>query len=364
MPYVPDPTNAAEPLDSEAAGTAAAEFRALKGRVNTLASTIPTQGNLLINGGFMINQRGAGNIAGDTYGHDRWYALTQTAALANSTLTDVENGTLFMARLRQSQTIGQRIGYAQIVEGGMCKHLRGQQVVFRVGRVRASAAINIRMAILEWTGTEDVVTSNVVNDWTSATYTPGNFFSATNLTVSGVIQQTLAANTLTDGTPITVTLGSSFTNLIVFVWTESAVAQNVSLDLARVQLEAASTATSFVYRPRTIESQLCYRYYYALGGGPLGFAGMASSTTFAYCPIVFPVPMRTGAALNAGGTAGSYEIINSNGFVITCSAIPSLINSNTQGAMLGFNTAGSLIPGGVICMLGTGSAILGFPAEL
>ena len=38
MAYVPDPTNATQPLDSEAASTAAAEFRALKGRVNALAT--------------------------------------------------------------------------------------------------------------------------------------------------------------------------------------------------------------------------------------------------------------------------------------------------------------------------------------
>jgi hypothetical protein len=40
MPYTPDPTNAAQPADSEAAGTAAAEFRALKGRVNAVAAAL------------------------------------------------------------------------------------------------------------------------------------------------------------------------------------------------------------------------------------------------------------------------------------------------------------------------------------
>lgn len=38
MAYIPDPTNATRPLDSDDADTAAAEFRALKGRVNAIAT--------------------------------------------------------------------------------------------------------------------------------------------------------------------------------------------------------------------------------------------------------------------------------------------------------------------------------------
>ena len=39
MPYTPDPNNAAAPIDGEVAGSAAAEFRALKGKVNGLDLT-------------------------------------------------------------------------------------------------------------------------------------------------------------------------------------------------------------------------------------------------------------------------------------------------------------------------------------
>lgn len=38
MAYVPDPADNTEPVDGRPAGTAAAEFRALKGRVNSIAS--------------------------------------------------------------------------------------------------------------------------------------------------------------------------------------------------------------------------------------------------------------------------------------------------------------------------------------
>jgi len=64
MPYTPDPVNAAQPADSEFAGTAAAEFRALKGSINAIRSylgpqasnpTTDLQGNALVSGDFYYN---------------------------------------------------------------------------------------------------------------------------------------------------------------------------------------------------------------------------------------------------------------------------------------------------------------------
>lgn len=217
--------------------------------------------NILINGTFHTNQAAPASIADDVYGHDQWYALTQTGAIAPSTLTDVENTTPFMARLTQSQATAQRFGYAQIIEGRRCKAYRGQTVTFRFGRTRLSSSANVRIAVLEWTGTEDAVTSDVVLDWTSTAYTAGNFFLAANLTVSGVVQQALTANTLTDGSSVTVTLGSTFNNLIIFVWTETVAAQNVMLDLAKAQLETGSTAGAYDARDYTVDLELCKWYF-------------------------------------------------------------------------------------------------------
>lgn len=218
--------------------------------------------NLLINGSGEVNQRADSSALADgTYGHDRWYRLTQSNNIAVSNLTDVEDGTPYMMRLTQSNATPQRMGYAQIIEGKNCKHLRGQTVAFRVGRIRQSTSADVRYAILEWTGTEDSVTSDVVNDWTSGTYTAGNFFLGSNLTVSAVAEQALTANTLTTGSTVTATLGSSFNNLIVFVWTESTVAQNVTLDIGKAQLEVGSVATPYEVLPWGEILVLCQRYH-------------------------------------------------------------------------------------------------------
>lgn len=260
--------------------------------INTLGTF---RKNPLINADFRINQRAAATNADDTYSHDRWYVLTQTGTIAVTTLTDVENTTPRMARLTQSQASAQRMGYAQIIEGINCKHLRGQQVTFRFGRTRLSSTANVRYAVLEWTGTEDTVTSDVVNDWTSGTYTAGNFFIAANLTVSGTTQQALTANTLTDGSTVTVTLGSSFNNLIVFAWTESTVAQNVTFDLGKAQIERGDSASIFETNSYGSELILCSRYFQLApcnaAGGIVGY-GTKQGTQYIIVYSPWQVTMR------------------------------------------------------------------------
>jgi len=263
--------------------------------------------NLLLNGGFRLNQRSPASNADDSYGHDRWYALTQSGAIAVSTLSDVEDGLPAMARLTQSQASAQRMGYAQIVEGAQCKHLRGAQVTFRVRRFRCSAAQAIRFAVLEWTGTEDAVTSDVVNDWASGTYTAGNFFLASNLTVSGVTSDTPAAATVEDGPTLTVTLGLAFTNLIVFVWTEGTAAQNVTLDLGEAQLEPGGAASAFARRPIAEERALCRRYFERLAGdGALAAGYMNSGTVFH--GVAHFAEKRVVPAATVNGVAGDYLV--------------------------------------------------------
>ncbi len=128
------------------------------------------------------------------------------------------------------------------------------------GRIKCSASQALRYAILEWTGTEDSVVSDVVNDWTNGTFTAGQFFKSTTTNVLGVGTITPGAATLADLTALTVTAGSSMNNLIVFLWTEGTAAQNLTLDGA-LQLEEGAVATSREHRPAAVELVLCQRYY-------------------------------------------------------------------------------------------------------
>lgn len=269
---------------------------------------------LLSNPLFMIDQRHIGlstAILSDTYAQDRWYILTQTASVNVSTQADQENGQNFNCLITQNQASAQRFGIAQIIEGLNCKWLRGQQVTFRP-RVNISNSQAIRIAVLEWTGTEDIVTSNVVNTWTSSTYTPGNFFLASNLTVSGVGAKTPSAATWTDMDPLTVTLGSSFNNLIVFAWTEGTAAQNVTLGIGKMRLTRGNYAGE-IHIPTFQEMWSdCRRYYWksfddgiapaqnvgTSSGEIIGIAGKAGvSASGGTMSVRFPMEMRTTPAM-------------------------------------------------------------------
>ena len=78
---------------------------------------------------------------------------------------------------------------------------------------------NVKMAIIEWTGTEDAVTADPISSWGADGVTP-----------------TLAANFAFSNTPanlgvgtspatfsVTATLGASFTNLCVLIWNDDKV---------------------------------------------------------------------------------------------------------------------------------------------
>jgi hypothetical protein len=225
--------------------------------------------NALLNGGFALWQRQAApatatEYADDAYCADRWYTLTQTGPIDAQRIDGSTQR--YAARLTQKQTTAQQLGLAQIIEGTNCRHLRGQSVTFSA-RVRCSAACTARIAVLEWTGGEDSVTSDVVADW-------ANWTLAANVSAPGAIVSTSLSAATWAELEQTVTLGSTFTNLIVFVWT-SALDASTTLDIEAAQLERGSTATPFEVRPVGAELALCQRYYQVFNPGNAYFVAYA-----------------------------------------------------------------------------------------
>ncbi|OQW71660.1 MAG: hypothetical protein BVN33_14610 [Proteobacteria bacterium ST_bin13] len=288
--------------------------------------------NILFNGCFRFNQRAPATNADDTYAHDRWNILTQTGTVAVTSQTLVEDGTPNMMRITQSQASAQRFGFEQIMESSDSYPLRGQAVTLSA-RVRMSASTTLRYAILEWTGTADTVTSDVVLSWTSGTFTAGNFFLASNLTVTATGSTALTANTLTD-VSLTATLGSSVNNVIVLFWTDSTQAQNVTLDVGRAQLELGSVATSFERRSAAFEETACLRYYQIVAADDN--LGSSNSTSSAFMQAGFLGIMRTtpNLALSGGGstiTINFFGVGNSTTTSYTLAATRKglTINANT-----------------------------------
>jgi len=327
--------------------------------------------NLLLNGGFGVDQRNNGAsvaVGDDTYCFDRWYVLTQNASINVAQQTDQENGTPHNIRMTQNQATAQRMGLAQIVEARDCKHLRGDDVVFKA-RVRCSASQAIRYAILGWTGSADVVTSDVVNNWISNTYTAGNFFLGTNLSIIAVGATTPAANAWTDLTAITGAVDTSVNNLIVFIWTEAAAAQNLTLDIARAKLESGTAATEFAVRPYAEELALCQRYFESLSsitGLEVYGIGQCASTNRAISFYAFKAIKRAPPTLTFSATAHwAYYNQNITQFVAWSSVSAQL---SLFGAMFDVTTATSNLGGtGQATLFGpnnTATARMNFDAEL
>lgn len=250
-----------------------------------------------------VYQRTVAATTDDLYMEDRWYALTQTGFVTPSQLTSPEDGFAFGMRVTQSQVTAQRYGEAQILEGRRTKKLRGKTMTWGA-RMRLSASANLRVAILAWTGGEDAVTSDVVNDWTSASYTAGGFFNATTLTVVAVGSAAMTANTARD-VLVTGTIPSNATNLIVVYWTEAAAAQNVTLDAWGRRLVEGATLVEYIRRSEDDEEARCKRFYqlltvsaraFASGAGQLSSNGGSFPVGMRATPTV--VNVSTGTSLN------------------------------------------------------------------
>jgi hypothetical protein len=278
--------------------------------------------NLLINGGMAIDQRERGSartLVDAKYGLDRWYVLTEHASGCSVEQQTYQSHTRpFNLRLTQNQSTPSRMGIAQIIEGVNCTHLRGQKVTLSFDFAFSTAA-DLRYAILEWTGSQDTFTDStrdVVNSWASANYTGGNFFKSTNLTINAVgTMQTVTGNTWTTATALTsATLGSTFTNLIVFIWTEDSENNGFTMSVSNVQLEPGTSATDFDRRGYTQELQLCQRYlpmYRHSGLSVNEFLGLGfingGSSGFLFLPL-FVTPRTVSTSVTIANNVGTDEL--------------------------------------------------------
>ena len=247
--------------------------------------------NRLINGDFRVTQRSGAGTDG-SYCIDRWYALMESTFGLGSQQTNQEAGSPCSLRM-QNNNSAMRIGVAQAIESLNCRDLRGGAAMLSA-RIRCSAAQAIRYAVLEHTGTADTITRDVVNNWSSGSYTAGGFFIA-GVNVLAVGAVTPAAATWTSIT-LPVTVGASANNVIVVFWTEATIVTNGTLDLGRVQFEAGTVATPFEIRGYANELNACLRYNQKASVA----TGRWTTTTNFVGVGGFMVPMRKAPTVTSG----------------------------------------------------------------
>jgi hypothetical protein len=272
--------------------------------------------NRVINPSGQVQQTAAGTVADGGYSSmDQWIVLTQTGTVADSQLVNPESGTPYMLRLTQSQAVAQRMGLIQWIERANCIDLRGQTVTLSA-RVRLSTAPHLRIAIVEWTGTADSITKDVVNDWTSSSYIVTAFFNSTTTTIAGVSGSLTAADSGVFGTvSITAAISTAANNIAVFLWSEGTMVQNATMDVGRVQLEIASSTTPIAFRPYSLELMLCQRYFYRKnsGGTQDYLANLQAYSSSAAAGKLFDLPLNMRTPTVSASNAGHLSALTSGG---------------------------------------------------
>jgi hypothetical protein len=232
---------------------------------NATVSVAPAATNLVTNGTFAVAQR-AMPTTDNAYCLDRWRLLLEAATaftVAQETSDLPAPGARTAARLTVGATNNNKGGIFTILEGRDIWHLRGGAVSIQV-KLKATAGItNARVAVVEWTGTEDnggVAFPDPINVWGAAATNPTYTGSWANANVPATIAVTTSWATYTVEN---ISISASATNLAVFIWCDDKTTTTTTdiLRIADVQLEAGATASAFQRRRQGEVLAACQRYY-------------------------------------------------------------------------------------------------------
>jgi hypothetical protein len=243
--------------------------------------------NAIINGGYDIWQRGTSFGSGAQYTADRWYKDGQTY----STISRQASGlTGFQYSCRTQRNAGQTgtadLGVVYNLETADSLRFAGQTITVsfwaKCGANFSPTSSRITVYVASGTGTDQL-----------------RSFSATYTGEAAVINTTQAITTTWARYSFTGAVGSTATQLCAYfamAGTGTAGA-NDWFELAGVQMELGSVATSFLRQGGSIQGELaaCQRYYFRIGGADLYETiglGFAWSSTRAGIQIKFPVTMR------------------------------------------------------------------------
>ena len=267
--------------------------------------------NAIINGNFLVAQRGttfaSGDNNDDTYNLDRWLLNSDGNDIVDVTQGSATTGGIGL----DVETTNKKFGIVQIIEAKNCNGLIGNTATlsFQAKVSDASKLDNVKAAIIAWNSTADAVTSDIVASWAVEGTAP-----------------TLASNLTYEATPANLNVTTSFakysvtaaidtsstTNIVVFIWSDvtDTTAGHV-LSIKEVQLELGSVATSYQHRTYANTFADCQRYYQRLDANAAAqqqiLFGFFSSTSMVRCYWNFQTPMRTAPTMS-NSAAATFEI--------------------------------------------------------
>lgn len=219
--------------------------------------------NLLLNGNFDIWQRNTTFTQNDDlYIADRWNALQE----ANSSWTfardtDVPTSGAKYSLKCSNATANNQAAIVQILEAADAQQLLNQNVSLSFYAKTTGLEIsNLRCAILSWSSTADVVTSDVISTWAQNGTDPT---WATNWTMENTPANLALTNSWQRFTIENIAIDTaSMKNIAVVIWVDDGtITSGDDFWISEVMLNVGGTAADFT--PRTIaeELALCQRYF-------------------------------------------------------------------------------------------------------
>jgi hypothetical protein len=253
-------------------------------RFNTEVSNVNRNSlyyQLLINGNFDIWQEATTVAAasasdGVTYVSDQWYNVQSTTAKWNFALesTIVPIGSTYSLKCSASD-VNIQVGVIQPIEFVNATKYRGKtaSISFQAITTAGKTIDNLRCALVNWTGTADTLTRDIVGTWAGNGTNP-----------------TLIANTTILNTPVNLPLTTSWktfkienilipltvNNLLLFIWTDdTTITSGDEFYVTQVQVNKGTIALPFYPKDYNTELSNCQRYYEAgtatCAGGITGF---------------------------------------------------------------------------------------------
>jgi hypothetical protein len=243
--------------------TVPARGKGLVGSADGSAWDVVARRNRLVNGDMRVNQRVTMPTTDNSYCLDRWRLLlgaANAATVAQETADVPSDGSKRGCRLTVGSGNNNKFGIFQVLEFLDVADLRGKSVSLQA-KIKATAGItDVRMAILEWTGTADAVSGDPISAWNAAGTNPTLSAGWAYLgTPANVSPTTSWATYRVEG----VAIGASANNLAVFVWCDDT-GTTTTTDILRitdVQLEEGAVCTDVERRPFVQELTWCERYY-------------------------------------------------------------------------------------------------------
>ena len=296
--------------------------------------------NLLINGGFQVNQRGvtsAPSISSLTFLADRWYtyasasecsASIQTATLPNGKVVNTFKTTA------SSNIASGWLHPAQQIEALGLDYLKGQTVTFSAWVRTTLSGQFMRICDTQC----DLIGSEIPND--------GQWHYIT-------AQRVIPSNQLT---------GANDAIQFQPAWGTTNVVAGDYIEFAEPQMELGSVATPFEHRSYGEELALCRRYFqkYSYGSSSTSYitigGAYATGTNTSRGSFNLDTPMRS---FPSAYTSGTFAVNPSASVTTLAFEIGSVSN-----ARINFTTSSSIPEGNVAMLYNTSEASISFDAEL